>query len=576
MALRFLKAASKAVKKAAKTKAAKSATQQAAQLKKAKLLEKARKAREAKAAKLLAEQKARKAAIKKAKSESMASQNAKKKPTTTKKPTLKSTGKRTTTNTKKTGVITPSRSVQRKVAKSRADRRSTLASKRRKAAERQRQLGGDGKTTTTSTKISQKTRRADSRKGLRTTESKGKSLTKAEKERLQKNKDRDIGAKAAAAKTPKSVKKTVSQAGGPAKGKGRDVPNSTDLTARQRDGKATLGKPQPKSTNAPQKRSGRVERNARTDARQAVDSFEAKARKTISDRVKRETEAKGLTGTQQRDLKRKLTRQMNAGSRRIKAAAEGRSSSAQRSAKTNTNPSVAYQEGVSGRDWRNRMSDSKVEKLSKDMTQRLSGKTVRGKGELVQSPKGTGRARQSATDAVTKTDKARRNASARSRSGTGTYSAKGPGKKADSSKLKEASVTKRTQPNKPRVSARKDSTYEPKGIDPNKQKGNAFEPSKTQSKRGSVSRATSQAASESRQQKLAAQKSRDKRSNAALRRRNEAANKASRRRAGEKKLDQMRRQNTSPGPTFQNKTTGNTVKTVMQGNQEQYRRFNGR
>ena len=553
MAPRLLRrVADKARKKlAAKTK---TAAQKKAKAAKEAALKKARAAREAKA---IAAAKAKN----KAKSSSIANNNAKSKPSTvtrTQKSRLKPTGKRTTTTTKKTGVLTPSRSVQKKVAIKRADRRSTEASKRRKAAEKARTQGADAKTKTTSTKISPRLKRLESRKRLKT--SRTSSLTKAQKERAALTKQRDIGAKAAAAKTPKSTRKTVSQAGGAVR-KGADTPNSYDLTARQRDGKdPNYGKrSQPKSTNAPQTRSGRVERNARTDARQAADNFEVKARKAISDRVKRETEKKGLTGTQQRDLKRKLTRQMNAGKRRIKAAAEGRSTSSQTSAKTNTNPSVARQEGVSGRDWRNRMSDSKVQKLSKDMTKRLSGKEVRTKGELVQSPKGTGRIRQSESDPVTKIERARRSAGSRARTGTGSLSVRGGGKKAESRATKtasnvkqqkprtitnsrgekEARISPRTQPNKRRTTARTDSAYEPKGIDPNKQKGNAFKPSKPQAKRGSVSRAGSRAGSKSRQQQLASDSARSTRQQQALRRRNEPARQASRQRAAERVLSRM-------------------------------------
>ena len=434
-------------------------------------------------------------------------------------------------------------------------------------------------------------RRSEARKRLRTTESKGKTLTRAQRDRAYKTAVRDIGAKAAAAKTPKSVRKTVEQAGGPARKGSTPKDGQYDLSASQRDGKATLGKPQPKSTNAPQTRKGRVERNARTDARRAVEDFEVKARKTISDRVKREAAKKGLSGTEQSRLRQRLTRQMNAGKRRIKAAAEGRSTSSQKGAKTNTNPSVAYQEGVSGRDWRNRMSDTKVQNLSKDFTTRLSGKPVRGKGELVQSPKGTGRARQEATSAVTKSDKAKRSASARSNSGTGSLSVRGAGKKADTTHLKKAATSaSRTQPTKPRVATKKDSAYEPKGIDPQRSNAAAAKarqlkkdnPSRrlssdTQPKRKTATRRTADGKKSSMYSNKPSRPSnarstsvRQQRSDAALRRRNEAANKASRRRAGERALRQTT--TNSPGPTFQNKETGSYVPTQN----PQYSRFMGK
>lgn len=573
MASRLLRrVADKARQKlAAKTK---TAAQKKLQAAKEAALKKARAAREAKA---IAAAKAKN----KAKSSSIANNNAKPKPSTvtrTQKSRLKPTGKRTTTTTKKTGVVTPSRSVQKKVAIKRADRRSTEASKRRKAAEKARTQGADAKTKTTSTKISPRLKRLESRKRLKT--SRTSSLTKAQKERAALTKQRDIGAKAAAAKTPKSTRKTVSQAGGPVR-KGADTPNSYDLTARQRDGKdPNYGKrSQPKSTNAPQTRSGRVERNARTDARQAADNFEVKARKTISDRVKRETEQKGLTGTQQRDLKRKLTRQMNAGKRRIKAAAEGRSTSSQTSAKTNTNPSVARQEGVSGRDWRNRMSDSKVQKLSKDLTKRLSGKEVRSKGELLQSPKGTGRVRQAASDPVTKTERARRSAGSRAKTGTGTLSVRGGGKKAESRAIKtssnvkqdkprtitnsrgekEARISPRTQPNKRTTTARKDTAYEPRGIDPKRSNAAASKArqlkkdnpnrrlsSDTQPKKKTATRTTRSGQKSamysnkpSRPSNARATTPRDLKADAALRRRNEPARQASRQRAAERVLNRM-------------------------------------
>ena len=474
---RFLKrAVKKAAVKAVKKQTAKSVIQKAATAKKKKILSNAAKVKEANAAKKVAKVKAG--------STSLTANNAKKKKSTVTNRSgsgknLASSGKSTKAKLqggklKTTKVKSPSTLKSSKLRTSTANKRAVAAAQRRKRAAALRESKGSSKTvksggvsTTTGTKLP----KARKPKSTKTT-----SLTTKQKQRALLTRDRDIGAKAAAAKTPKSTAKTVRQASGPAR-IAPDLKNSTDPSKSQRAGRVSGKKgPTPKSTNAPQQRSGRVVRNARADARQAVDNFEVKARKTISDRVKKAA-ANGATGTEQRNLKRKLERQMNAGKRRVKSAAEYKSNSSQTGNKNNTNPSVSNQSGVAGRDWRNRMTDSKVRKMSENMTKQTSGKKVRTNGEAMQSPKGRG----------TKSVPAR---AGRPVPNQGSFKAKGQGNNntASSSKLKKASnvkqekpktitnkagnkeakISPKTQPNVRRVTARQDAKYQGAGIDPAK------------------------------------------------------------------------------------------------------------
>jgi hypothetical protein len=216
--------------------------------------------------------------------------------------------------------------------------------------------------------------------------------TKAEQVRQVKSNLRDRGAKSVVRRTPKSARKTAEQAGGPIN-KGADKPNTYDITASQRDGRdPNYGtRKQPKSTNAPSKPKGRIERNSREAGREAADKFRPKASKAVAERVAREAEAKNLTPREKSNLKTKLERQAKAATKRVQKAAEQGTGASQRSAKNNPSPSAAYQEpGRTGRTWRDRLSQPAAERQSRDMTKQLSGKTVRGNKEAVQSPKGRG------------------------------------------------------------------------------------------------------------------------------------------------------------------------------------------
>ena len=247
--------------------------------------------------------------------------------------------------------------------------------------------------------------------GAKKSGTKTTQLTKAQRDRRTLTNKRDIGAKAAADKTPKSTSKTTSQAGGPVN-KGRDVKNSTDITAKQRDGQSTKygTAKKPKATNAPQIREGKVRDNSRVDAREAVDSFKSKASKVIKERVDKKE------GREASRLRQTLTRKAKQSEKKIKSAAEAASKNSQVGSKNNVSSS-ASNPTINNRDWRNRMTDSKVKTMSEQMTQQLSGKKVRTDGEVLQSPKGRGQS----------TQKQDRSATTRSKSGTGSYSAKGSG-----------------------------------------------------------------------------------------------------------------------------------------------------
>ena len=316
-----------------------------------------------------------------------------------------------------------------------------------------------------------------------------RTLTKAQKERLALTKKRDIGAKAAAAKTPKSTRETVEQAGGPVRKGNAPKERSYDLTKSQRDGKAVLGKPQPKGTNPRQVPTGRKRSNSRDVAGEALKRFNKEKR--ILDMKERLKKDKSLSGTERQAKIRAETKKINAQAKGLRAQVEDKMRRRQEAQRNNVMPGKSdVSDQHLGKDWRNRLSNSRSRQMSEHMTRITSGKSVRTKGELLQSPKGSGVDRQDVNSPVTGADKAKRNAATRAKTGTGSVSVRGAGRRVDSSKLKEASIpktgaksrtilnrrkgyeptTENVTPSRPRskvgTTAKKDLRYEPRGIDP--------------------------------------------------------------------------------------------------------------
>ena len=228
--------------------------------------------------------------------------------------------------------------------------------------------------------------------GTKKSGTKTTQLTKAQRDRRTLTNKRDIGAKAAADKTPKSTSKTTSQAGGPVN-KGRDVKNSTDITAKQRDGKSkTYGSaPQPKGTNPRQTPSGKKRINGEEKANKALKNFNVEKR--ILD-MKDKFSAKNtpnLTAAERKAKIRAETKVLRTKAQGLRAQVQDKVKRQTDAARYNQSPGKSDKSNQRlGRDWRNRLSDSNAKAHSEHMTRIRSGKSVRTNGELVQSPKGRG------------------------------------------------------------------------------------------------------------------------------------------------------------------------------------------
>lgn len=239
------------------------------------------------------------------------------------------------------------------------------------------------RTKTTETKGSQNP--AAGQRGTKTTH-----LTKAQRDRRSLTNKRDIGAKAAAAKTPKSTKKTASQAGGPVT-KGRDVKNSADITAKQRDGKSkSYGTAkQPRGTNPRQAPSGKVRTTGEEKANKALKNFNVEQRILDMKEKYNAKNAPNLTGAERQAKIRAETKALRAKAKGLRGQVQDKVKRQADAARFNQSPGKADRSDQAlGRDWRNRLSDSSAERHSEHMTRVRSGKPVRGNGELVQGPKG--------------------------------------------------------------------------------------------------------------------------------------------------------------------------------------------
>ena len=222
-------------------------------------------------------------------------------------------------------------------------------------------------------------------------------LTARERQRALLVKNRDIGAKAAAAKTPKSTTDTVRQAGGPIR-KGDDNlrtgrgDGGHDPFKSQREGVVSGRKnPQPKGTNPRQTPKGETHLRGREKGNTAVKNFNVEQR--IID-MKEKLSAKNtpsLTGAQRQKRIRAETAKIRAQGKSIRAQAEDKVRRRTEAQRNNQSPGKADKSDQHlGKDWRNRLSDDRARQHSEHMTRIRSGKDVRTNGDLVQSPKGKG------------------------------------------------------------------------------------------------------------------------------------------------------------------------------------------
>ena len=189
--------------------------------------------------------------------------------------------------------------------------------------------------------------------------SKTTRLTKAEAARKALTKKRDIGAKAAAAKTPRSASKTFAEAGGAVKFTPSNKAKSTglrdatkDYQAGQRDGKisskkgVTSGKSfkeGDKRLNPRQVPKGTLRTRAEA-AQKAASKGYGKAKRSIKMKETVKKTRKDLSGTERkaliRSLEKNLTRQEQAAGKR----ARGKSIRKDMAKKMNQSPSQAYQD----------------------------------------------------------------------------------------------------------------------------------------------------------------------------------------------------------------------------------------
>ena len=160
-----------------------------------------------------------------------------------------------------------------------------------------------------------------------------------------------------AANLPRDAKATAAQARGDIRsasrnGVGQRVPGST---------------PKPQSTTGNGRVTGRVRTNARVSGREAADNFKAKAKPIVDEKTARVKDSQGsVIG---RKYGRKLTAKMNAGARRVKAAAEGKTTSTQTNDKLSRSRSTAYQDPKKN-DPRTGYSEAQARRLSDNMNAR--------------------------------------------------------------------------------------------------------------------------------------------------------------------------------------------------------------
>ena len=351
MALRLLRRASDKARKKIAAKGTAAAKKAAAKQKASALSRKAKDARERSALRTPA-----------AKARTKTSMQGK--PKTSKAPQrLKTTTK--TSNTIKSKQ-SPSKTVQRRNYR----RSSSLALKRRQAAQKQARAerrGTEVDYKTTSTKGAKSP--TPSKTASRTT--KTPSQAKAEK--------RGIPFRKPANKTPAKRKTT-----------GRTIDDSK--SNKLKNTSPTGNKRQtPKGTNPSQKVTGDVEQTARNARRDSRSSFDAKARAVIQQRLR----DSGLRGgdPKYKKLKRDLEKKAKEGSLRVGDAAEAKTRSSFK-ANLNQSPGKAYagdsrnkagfRNQVGNRDSNNRLTGSKIRKLSEDMSARkAAGKLP----PIKQSPK---------------------------------------------------------------------------------------------------------------------------------------------------------------------------------------------
>ena len=143
-----------------------------------------------------------------------------------------------------------------------------------------------------------------------------------------------------------------------------------------------------KATNPSSTPRGVVQENSRKFGRRLNKKYLNKERARIKNDTAKATE--GMNAAQRQKWKEQQTAAMNKKGRRVRELAERKATRSQLRDRFNASPSNSSQDpyATSGV-WRNRITDAKAKAMSEDMTTRRSGKAIRGKGELVQSPKGT-------------------------------------------------------------------------------------------------------------------------------------------------------------------------------------------
>ena len=378
MALKRLlkRAVTKAATKAAKNKAAKTAIQKAATAKKKQLLKK------------VAENNAKKSGLPKPSTRKPPTQSAaakerqrvsagQRKPTSKAKSSIKvAPTKRTSTVKSKVKLSetlrrrqarrsssgkSPATGDKTKIAKIREAQKDNVGTSKRQAAIKANKSTSNKSYTPTTTKVSAKTKRADSRKTLKTTRT--SSLPKSEKIKRAKSALRDRGAQHVVNNTPKSSTATAKAAGKPRQ-------SQKNYSAGSRGPIYGPKTPAPKATNSSQVRSGTADLNARQDGRKALAKFNVEERLTKMKAATSNARMPNLTAAERQKLRRQKTKEINAKAQRVRELSERKSSRQQAARKNNVSPSAAKQNQVQlgNRDWRNRLSDSKAKGLSENAT----------------------------------------------------------------------------------------------------------------------------------------------------------------------------------------------------------------
>ena len=171
-------------------------------------------------------------------------------------------------------------------------------------------------------------------------------LTARERQRALLTKNRDIGAKAAAAKTPKSTTRTVKEAGAPKPSQrgysAGSEPRNTRSAARKAQTEAQ--KKAALTQRPPSKQVGGARTTAEAAQGAAKAGFKRKSETVVQRRLKALDNDKSLSGVERQRAKKKLLAEQNKASTRVGRAAREKSLEDSRRSQLNRSPSSSKQD----------------------------------------------------------------------------------------------------------------------------------------------------------------------------------------------------------------------------------------